>query len=693
MKSEPRDRRRLAPSSARFTRCSPFGGLQSVIALVPCVLLVGCIGTPDWDSLPKGFQIGVDLGWVYNLERVDAKRVVPVPGTGQVVVTDGSGVELVMIRGRERARGWGLKFEEKVIAGGTTLLGGDLLHVGGDGVVRLIEPASGKVRWETTILRERETDRNDIAMPGNPITICDGKVIVPCGNLRRLSILDAATGAMLGDISSRGDVFSSPIQGVDSFFVLDDSGNIRSYGLANLKEGWRRRFTAGVSQAAYSGGRLFIISGGILHSLIEEDGRIAWSAYCGEASHITFVGDAVVTGGDSTLISFHRSNGTYQGSAFLGAGDVVRGDRRLVGMCARAGMLIAATTAGTVHCFLGLGLDEAWVRDVEEAVVWGPHIDDDLVVLMTDSNKLVALTPRAGPSVVGTTRARRILRTPPAAQLDFGNDGHTLAVGDTAGRVHVWDWRGRKRIHEFPAHDGEIVSMAFAAGGRRIVTLGGDGYIRSWSPPARAEEFESKAASGAGYLHMDVARDGDLLASVSEQGIEILDGVSGTRLKEWSVRSRGIVSASAHPNGGVVVTSDQEGRVVMWDARSGSQIAQTHGDRSVVRLVKCSPAGAYVAGVEDGQAIHLWKASDLQRTTVLEAPSGRITDLVFAANDKVLFFGTEDGMVYRHLIGSAGPPALIVRCASGVDALACTRDGRLLAISGEAYGVLICEVP
>src|SRR5262249_3515378 len=64
--------------------------------------------------------------------------------------------------------------------------------------------------------------------------------------------------------------------------------------------------------------------------------------------------------------------------------------------------------------------------------------------------------------------------------LAFSPDGKRLVIGESSGRVSIFDTQNGKKLRSAQAHDSEIVAIAFRPRIEAWLTAAKDGTIREW---------------------------------------------------------------------------------------------------------------------------------------------------------------------------------------------------------------------
>jgi WD40 repeat protein len=102
------------------------------------------------------------------------------------------------------------------------------------------------------------------------------------------------------------------------------------------------------------------------------------------------------------------------------------------------------------------------------------------------------VTSGDGPGATGTAPARAVMLWDPetgvafrtirnATQFALADDGRTLAVAGDATSIRVIDVITAQELARLQGHDGGVTALAFAPGGRRLVSAGQDRTVRVWT--------------------------------------------------------------------------------------------------------------------------------------------------------------------------------------------------------------------
>lgn len=145
----------------------------------------------------------------------------------------------------------------------------------------------------------------------------------------------------------------------------------------------------------------------------------------------------------------------------------------------------------------------------------------------------------------------------------FSPDGKSLAVGNDAGTLVLFDIKSGKRLWEATAHTSNIRSLAFTPDGASLVSGGFDGDAILW------------------------------------------DATTGKELRRFSGHVAGITNVAISPDGKQLATSSSDSTAKVWDLGGGSLLYTLSANKFYeyfwVNNVAFSPDGKLLAtGSEDG---------------------------------------------------------------------------------------------
>ncbi|MFJ8592341.1 WD40 repeat domain-containing protein [Streptomyces sp. NPDC093598] len=304
------------------------------------------------------------------------------------------------------------------------------------------------------------------------------------------------------------------------------------------------------------------------------------------------------------------------------------------------------------------------------------------------------------PLRLGTSRVGAVAFAPGGRDL-------LVATGE-GGAVRLWDLHDRNRPRALggpsASHDGRnIVTVAFAPGGRTLATAGDDGTVRLWdvSDPARVEALGKPAAADASpdrsVRAVAFAPHGRTLATAGYDGTVRMwrygtdDGIAplGEPLR---AHSDPVWTLAFSPDGRTLATAGFDETVRLWDASEPDHVESLGepltGHTAPVMSVAFSPDGETLASAGEDDAPLLWNVANPAYPQQLGQPltghTEAVWEVAFSPDGRTLASaGADGGVLLWHR-----PPTVLTDFTNPVTAVAFSPDGRLLAAASTDDGLV-----
>ncbi len=267
--------------------------------------------------------------------------------------------------------------------------------------------------------------------------------------------------------------------------------------------------------------------------------------------------------------------------------------------------------------------------------------------------------------------------------LAVSPDG-SFCVSGISSTAELRNTKNGQTVRSFVGHTDSVVSAAFSADGKWLITGSMDNTARVWD-----------VATGDQVLLLSGNTGEVQSVAISSDGSQVLTGSNTARL--WNIFLKdqqlvftvpaAITSSALAPDGQSILIGDESGNSGIWDLGSGKLIHEFPKDNHDVKTVAISPDGKLAAisvrskSVSDMVEINLYSLPKgrLEKTFTITNFQPFITALFFSADAKTIIvtinedetqlIDIESGQVLRSIKGFGNSSAI-------------SPDGNLIAFHG-----------
>lgn len=277
--------------------------------------------------------------------------------------------------------------------------------------------------------------------------------------------------------------------------------------------------------------------------------------------------------------------------------------------------------------------------------------------------------------------------------VTFSADSATVISGGRSMDPHikVWSVASGEELNNFRAQNSSIFALDLAPDGSTLVSSGEDSDLYFWDVPLNADKFIAFDHTSK-VLALAITPDSSLLVSGGLDGIKVWTLHPRRLLYQLSNFGTPGYALAIHPNGFLLASGDDRGRVRIWNLQDGSVVSEFFPHRQEISKLAITPDGNILITASFDRTIKLWniKTGALLHTLVGHSsairglalsPDGRT--LASAGNDGIRIWNVEDGQEYQHL----------TQHTDWVSAVVFSPNGRYLASGGFDRSIIIWSVP
>jgi WD40 repeat protein len=297
----------------------------------------------------------------------------------------------------------------------------------------------------------------------------------------------------------------------------------------------------------------------------------------------------------------------------------------------------------------------------------------------------------------------------PLNSAAFSPDGARIVTASNDRTMRIWDATTGKELDVFNGHEGPVTSAGFSPDGTRVVTSSGlptaldqfkdntvlnlrDSTARIWDVAHRAEL--AVIQPGGELANAALSPDSRRVVTVADgQQARIWDATTGTKVADIRGHEAKVNTAAFSPDARLVITASEDKTARIWDAKSGKELGVLKGHEKALQYAAFSPDGSRAVTGSFDETARLWDVASGKELLVLKnqatgsvvafSPNGR---RLLTSSDKLAALwdaetGKQIALLKGHTTpvnsGAFSPDGSLVVTASGVTVLSGPSTARL----------------
>jgi WD40 repeat protein/serine/threonine protein kinase len=283
-----------------------------------------------------------------------------------------------------------------------------------------------------------------------------------------------------------------------------------------------------------------------------------------------------------------------------------------------------------------------------------------------------------------------------AHSLALSPDGKWLAGGGFMDAIHLWD---TTTGHESELLQGlrfldKVEALMFSPDGKLLASAPHGTEVKLWDTATWKEQ--ARFQGHGGYVRaLTFAPDGQSLATASDDGTAKLWSVRGGRpLQTFTAHMGGVRCLAFSRDRQNLATGGVDQTVKVWDTATGTQRGAFTGHRAPLRAVAVAPNGRSLASVSEDLVLMRWDLGAQQPlgSKPLSAKPGRAQGLAFSPDGQTLAWVRESETLIHFTRVATGEEYRFLATPGCCRLLSFSPDGKTLAADNGNIDVALWDM-
>jgi len=234
---------------------------------------------------------------------------------------------------------------------------------------------------------------------------------------------------------------------------------------------------------------------------------------------------------------------------------------------------------------------------------------------------------------------------------ELSHDAKLVATASTDNTARLWDTATGKSLHELSGHTNSLTSVAISPDGKFVVTASDDHTARIWD-----------AGTGKSLHLLEGHTDSVRMATFSPDGALVVTAGNDATARVWDAQTGkpvNILGATGNeaqslpneftrynstfsPDGSLMALVNPDNAVMVWNIKSGNQIAELKEDKMTVTGAVFSPNAKLLVTTSADATARIWDLVSGKSLHELQGHDDRVTDAAFSPDGTLVVTGSAD---------------------------------------------------
>ncbi|MFM2308376.1 MAG: hypothetical protein RLY87_496, partial [Chloroflexota bacterium] len=250
----------------------------------------------------------------------------------------------------------------------------------------------------------------------------------------------------------------------------------------------------------------------------------------------------------------------------------------------------------------------------------------------------------------------------------FSPDGTSLASGSTDLSIRIWDVRTGRTSQTLTGHTDLIGGIAWSADATALASASRDGSVRRWDVlsgtqiPGFGYQTALNTAAGPNIRYWATAlvwtKDGtQMLVGATDGSITVIDATTGTALRTLKAHTSWITirGLALNADNTILYSAGLDGLLTVWDMASGTKTAQYNEHSLGIFGISLEPNGNRLVSTSDQEGKMLVWDMTTEKISTLRVGTGIPLELTYSpksdsktATGEVMAISGYNGLVRLH---------------------------------------------